>query len=171
MRLIRGVITGLAPTPHMEATVAKPASTESVFPTMDFSKIFESFKVPGLEMDSMMDTQRRNVQALIDAQRATAEAYQSVFRRQVELMQGSVESLTGAMKEMMSQDSPTEAASKQMEFVRKAFETNLANLREIAELTAGAHTEAFKIVQERLNQNLAQAKPGNGSAPPARAAN
>ncbi|NWG47013.1 MAG: phasin family protein [Alphaproteobacteria bacterium] len=145
--------------------------SEPAFPTVDVSKFFESFKIPGLEMNGVMDGQRKTVQAMIEAQRIAAEAYQGVFRRQVELAQEAMEDLTAAMKEVMSQDSPSDAATKHLEFVRKSIESSFANLREIAEMTTGAHTEAFKVMQARIGETAGKAVKEAKEAPAPKAAN
>ena len=131
------------------------AKTDTIFTQMDFTKLFDQFKFPGMEMGSMMESQQRNMQAMIDAQKVAAEAYQSVMKRQVQMIQENMEQVSGAIRELMTQQTPSDAAAKQAEVMRSTLEKTFQDLQEMAEMTTGAHQEAFRIVQERLQENMA----------------
>lgn len=138
-------------------------ASETAFPQVDISKFFEQMKVPGLDMDKLVETQRKTVEAMIEAQQTTSEVYQGVIRRHVEMMQSSMEDMSAALNDVMKQESPSDAAAKQLSFVQKSLESNFANLRELAEMTSGAHSQAFKIMQDRFSESLAALK-ANGKS-------
>ena len=49
-------------------------------------------------------------------------------------------------------ESPQDAAAKQAEFARKAFDVALRNTRDVAELVQKS-TDALKIIQDRMQQS------------------
>ncbi len=49
---------------------------------MDFGKFAEQFKLPGVDSKSLIETQRRNLEAFTKANQVTFEAVQAVVQRQ-----------------------------------------------------------------------------------------
>ena len=68
----------------------KPATNpviEANFPKLvDASKIMAEFKMPGFDMNALMDMQRKNIEAITAINQATFEGMQSFAHRQTELM-------------------------------------------------------------------------------------
>ena len=78
--------------------------------TFDFSKYFKGFdpakmseemtkmlgqyKLPGVDMDSIVASQKKNVEALVAANRTAVEGMQSVMRRQAEILQETMSERT-----------------------------------------------------------------------------
>jgi len=55
-----------------------------------------------------------------------------------------------------------DAGTKRMDMAAHAFETTLANMRELTEMAVKSQTEAFDIIRKRVGENLAAlGAPGN----------
>ena len=52
-----------------------------------FTKMMKDFNLPGLDTDAIVANQRRNVEALTSANRVALEGVQAVVKRQVEIVQ------------------------------------------------------------------------------------
>ena len=72
----------------------------------DFTKIFAEFKIPGFDMQSLVATQRRNIEAVNTANQLAVEGIQAVLRRQTEIMKSMVEESSSVLREMMAQGAP-----------------------------------------------------------------
>ncbi len=65
----------------------------------DFSKMFDSLRMPGMpDMDLMLGAYRRNLEALSAANRVALEGAQQVARRNMEIMQQTMGEMTEAMR-------------------------------------------------------------------------
>ena len=126
-----------------------------MFKTQDMTKMFEGMKLPGFDAQAMMETQKKNVEALVAANQAAAAGYQDFFKKQMaifeETMHGA-QAQIAAMGEGMSPD----AAAKQSELYKVAFEKALANMTELAEAAKKANEEAFAIVSARVKESIAE---------------
>jgi phasin family protein len=49
----------------------------------------------------------------------------------------------------------TDALSKQADIAKQGVEKAVANFRELTQLEMQAHTNAWKVVQERMQENMA----------------
>ena len=151
---------------------------ESVFPefdmkkmmgNFDLSKMMGDFKFPGLDMQALMETQQRNMEAMRVANQSAVENMQSIMKRQGEMLQAAMSEASNAMRSIMQPGgSPEDGARKQGEVVQRCMDVTLSNLREIAELTAKANRDIFEVINGRVVAGLEEvrevtAKAGNGA--------
>lgn len=126
-----------------------------MFKTPDMTKMFEGFKMTGIDMSSVMDSQKKNVDALMAANRAAAAGYQDFFKKQMAIFEETMSVAQGQMGSMGEGVGP-DAAAKQADLYRVAFEKALANMTELAEAAKKANEEAFAIVSARVKESLAE---------------
>lgn len=124
----------------------------------DMMKMFEGAKVPGFDTEAMTEAQKKNVQAFVDANRVAAEGYQSLFKRQVEIMQASIADLTDAMKEANAQPFSTDTVEKRIEGAKAQFEKNVSHFQEMTEAARKANEDAFAIIRARFNEGVQEMK-------------
>lgn len=124
----------------------------------DMTKMFEGASLPGVDTEALTEAQKKNVQAFVDANRVAAEGYQSLFKKQVEVMQASVADLTDAMKEANAQPMSAEGVEKRVEMAKAQFEKGVAAFTEMSESARKANEDAFAIVRARFNEGVAEIK-------------
>jgi len=124
----------------------------------DFTKIFSEFKVPGFDIQSLVATQRRNIEAVSHANQLAIEGVQAVMRRQGEILRQMVEESTSSLKDLMATGAPEAKIAQQTDLVKSAFEKALANLRELTEMVAKSNTEAADVLTKRIGESLTELK-------------
>ncbi|HYG84955.1 MAG TPA: phasin family protein [Azospirillum sp.] len=125
---------------------------------VDFSKVLGDLKVPGVDVDSILSTQRKNIEAVTAANQLAIEGLQAVLRRQAEILRQSLEEAGNAASEVIAAGSPEEKAAKQAELLKTAFEKSLSNIRELAEMVAKSNTEAADVLAKRVSESLDEVK-------------
>jgi phasin family protein len=103
------------------------------FSKFDIQKAFADFKIPGVDMQELLHAQKKNIAALTEANRHAVEGLQALARRQSEILQQAMKSAADAAKATAGAGGPKEAAAKQAELAKAAFEHAVANMREMAE--------------------------------------
>ncbi len=139
------------------------------FPFVDFdiAKMMGDFQFPGVDMTAMLDAQRKNIEALTEANRRAAEGMQALGQRQAEILQQTMAELSETMSGVMAGQTPEVDASKQAELAKEAFDRALGYMRELAEMASKANTEAFEVVNSRLQEQMQELKglmPGPGAS-------
>jgi phasin family protein len=124
----------------------------------DMTKMMKDFKFPAMNMEGAMAMQRKNMEALTTANQLAAEGFQTIARRQAEILKESIEDFTGALKDMMSAGSPENNAAKHADIAKHTFERTLANMRELAELAAKSNAEAFEVINKRMVESIDEMK-------------
>ncbi len=124
----------------------------------EFSKMLKQYNLPGVDMDSLMASQKKNLEALTQANRVALEGMQAVAKRQAEILQETMNEASKAVDVLSKAGSPTEVAAKQAELAKDAFERALANMRELAEMVAKSNEEATSTINARISATLDEIK-------------
>jgi phasin family protein len=128
------------------------------FKDLDVTKIMGEFKFPVVGFDAVVETQRKNIEALTAANQTAFEGVQALFQRQAEVVRSSVEEITKATTDLWSTVSPEEKAAKQADLVKKGYENAIANLREAIEMLAKSNGQAADLINKRVGESLDEIK-------------
>ena len=131
--------------------MAKTDTPKNPFP--DIAKLIEQLKVPGLDVSGVMEAQRKNIEALTQANQAAYEGMQELAKRQMEILQETVNEWQVTMMEAANRESTN--AAQRAELAEKTFGKAFGNMRELAEMAAKAQTQAWAVIQKRFQESLA----------------
>lgn len=141
------------------------APFEMDFSKMDFTKIFSDYRMPGIDFDSLMAAQRKNIEAVTLANRVAMEGMQAVAQRQAEILRQTMEEASKVAQELMVQGSPEDRLAKQTDVAKIAMEKALTNMRELSEMVTKSNNEAFSLINKRVADSLEELKKVMQSAP------
>jgi len=124
----------------------------SVFPGIeDLKKLIEKFQLPSVDIDALIDWQRRDMEALTEANRQASEGLKALVERRNEILRESLAEWQAAVKDATS----AEAITKRAEAAKQGVQKAIANFRELSEMEAQSRSNAWKILQERMQENMA----------------
>ncbi|CCG09827.1 Activator of polymer mobilization [Pararhodospirillum photometricum DSM 122] len=124
----------------------------------DFSKYLGDLKVPGLDMEALVSSQRRNLEALTQVNKTALDGMQAVMKRQAEILRQLVEEASQAAQDIVKAETPQDKLSRQTELTKEAFEKTVSNLRELMEMMAKSNTEVADVLNSRVGQILDEAR-------------
>jgi phasin family protein len=122
----------------------------------DFTKQLAGMKMPGFDTDAVVTAQRKNMDALVEANKAAAAGYQDLFKKQMAIFE---ETMAEAQKQMKGFDATkldADAAKAQGEIAKADFEKALANMQALAESAQKANADAYEIVSARIQESMAE---------------
>lgn len=122
----------------------------------EFSKSFGELKLPGFDINTVLEGQRKNMEALTTANRQAFEGMQAIADRQREILQQAMQEATTVAQDLASAGNPQEAAAKQTVVVQKAMEKAFETMKELAEMTSKTNQEAFDTLNKRFSESLAE---------------
>jgi phasin family protein len=127
----------------LDALTARRGGT----PFFDFTKLMRQFRLPGVDFAALVDHERKNIEALAEANRIAFEGWQRLVRRQAEILQET-------MKKVVADAGQEDAMKKRADLAKEGFEKALANMRELAEMATKSQKEAFEVVRKRIEENV-----------------
>jgi len=138
--------------------LSKPGGSNFPF-NIDLTEMFARMKLPFMpDMEALLTAQRRNLEALAEANKVAIEGAQAVARRNLEIMQQTMAELSQNMQVMMSPEAPHTKVAKQAEMAKDAYQHAVSNLKELGELIQHANTEALQVLEKRFKEALNEVK-------------
>jgi phasin family protein len=119
-----------------------------------FSKFGADLSLPKVDVEQLVEVQRKNIDALGRAAQAASEGAQALAGKQREILETAFRETTQAVRDFKPMGNPTEVVAKQSEFAKKAFEAALQNTRDVAELAKKAVGDPATIIKDRMQENL-----------------
>ncbi|MBR1286366.1 phasin family protein [Bradyrhizobium sp. AUGA SZCCT0177] len=116
----------------------------------DLRKFAEKFQTPGLDIAALIEWQRKDMETLVEANRQAYAGVAALVERRNEILQETLAQWQAAIKDASGADSLT----KQAEAAKLGVEKALANFNELSAMEAQSRNSAWKIVQDRLQENL-----------------
>ena len=135
-------------------------SKPTAFPMFqtDITKMLADFKIPGVDFEPMIAAQKKNIEALNEANNLIVAGVQAVMKRQAEILQASLEQASAVASEIMVPGAPEVKVAKQAEVVQTAFQAALTNMKELADLVTKSNTEAGNVISKRVSESLDEIK-------------
>lgn len=136
----------------METESKKTIGAESgAMPWLDeIKKLVDQLQLPNVDVAALVDWQRKDMEALTEANRQAFEGIKALVERRNEILQETLVQWQAAMSDATGLD----AISKRADAGRKGVEKAVANFRELSEMEVRARSNAWKVVQDRMQENL-----------------
>ena len=135
---------------------------------LDLGKLLGSFRLPTVDVGQLIETNRKNMDALVAAQRSVTDGYTSLAKRQVEIFQNTMEMAQGVIKAKREAKKSGEASSggdgpSSTEMAKMAFNMAIQNMKDLAESASKANGEALALINERMKATLTELKAMRGT--------
>ncbi len=131
-------------------------ASKNPFMSADMAKMFGGYQAP--QMQDVMDSQRKNFEALAAANKTAVEGLQAVFARQAEILKETMDEVNAAVGSLNLDSQPDQAAGQQIDQLKDSLEQTVSNMRELSEMVAKSQNEAFEILNKRLSETLDEFK-------------
>jgi phasin family protein len=123
-------------------------------PNFDPAAAFAPFAGATVDVDALIATQRRNVEALTAANQVAADGVKSFTTRQTEIVRGVFDDYAKAMNALIGVSDPQTGAVKQAELVKASFEKSVDSVRELAEIATETQTKTLDLLNKRVAESL-----------------
>ena len=125
-------------------------------PGFDFAKLVESCQISGVDMMSLIDMEKKSIDALTEVNRSAYESWRNLMARQTEVFQET-------MKAIAAEAGNETVAGRRTEIARQGFEKALANMRQLAETATESQKQTIEIMRRRFEEGMAAMRTRGGS--------
>lgn len=101
----------------------------------------------------LLDSGRKDLQALMQANEKSYKGLQTVVQRQTEMIKSAITEWQSAAKGMPGKDAK-ENLAKLDELGRASFQRAVDDIKELATLAAQSQKDAFEVVRGRIQSNV-----------------
>jgi len=136
----------------------RDSSTVDFNPFRDLTKTFEQFKMPGVDMNLFVDARRKDVEALVAANKIAYEALQALASTQADMLTQAMQGMQASSKGVMTGNTKDADTTKHAEAAQKAWQKMLADMKQLAEMVQKAQVEAMSGLTERAKESIGEMK-------------
>ena len=116
----------------------------------DLGKLVSGLKLPGVDVKAIVESQRKDMEALAEANRQAYEGIKALAKRRNEILQEALAEWQAAMKDATGKDAISKNAERAKQGVKQASD----RFRELAEMESETRRKAWKVLQDRFQENL-----------------
>jgi phasin family protein len=124
----------------------------------EIAKTIEQFNLPGVDVESLVASEKKNLEAVTSANQVAFQGLQAVAKRQAEILQEMMNEASTAVDSLSKAGSPREIVATSTELAHGAFEHALANMKQLAELVTKASEEVTNTINTRILASLDEIK-------------
>jgi phasin family protein len=122
-------------------------------PFADLQTLMTQFSVPGIDLAAVIESRRKDIDALVAANQSALEAAQALARKQTEMLTQAMQDIQQATRDAASGVGLGDPA-KQTAAARKAIEQAIADMKELAELAQRSQRETLAHLTARADEHL-----------------
>ena len=127
-------------------------------PFGDVTKMIEQFKLPGVDMSAIMEARRKDIEALVQANKAAYESMQAMAHKQTEMLTQAMQDIQSAVKEAAASKGGLPDPKKQAELARDAWKKTLADMKDLADMARKSQADAMAGLTQRAAQSIEELK-------------
>lgn len=120
------------------------------FADFDFTKIAGEFKIPTVNVETMVESGRKNFAAFTSASTTAVESMKTIAQRQSDMLRAAMEDFSKHGSEVLAAATVEEKAAKQIDFVKKTYDAAFANTKELADLYTKGQADALSAINARI---------------------
>jgi phasin family protein len=120
----------------------------------DVTKMFADFRFRPFDVEAVWAAQRRNIEALSQANKLAVEGAQALAQRQLELTRQAFEGFSMLLRDLTQPASTEDRIAKNTEYAKQMLEKGISHGREVAALAAKTGTDAAEVLHRRASEGL-----------------
>lgn len=130
--------------------MSKPVDNTNPF--ADLTKMMEQFKVPGFDMNPIIEARRKDMEALVEANQANFAAMQALAGKQGEIMTQAMQGIQDSVKQFAAGKAPDPA--RQAALAQAAYQKALGDMKDLAEMARKSQVDAMAGITARAAQSM-----------------
>ena len=131
--------------------VAAANATNELPSLDDLVKLLERFRLPGVDADALVAWQRKDLDALAEANRQAYAGIKALAERRDEILRDTLVQWQEALKNAIGSD----ALAKQGEAAKRGLQQAIEHVRELAEMETQSRNNAWQVVRDRTQESMA----------------
>jgi phasin family protein len=114
-----------------------------------------AFQNGSFDVGTIVETQRKNIEALTQVNQVAIGGAQKVLSRQIEIARQTLDDCSAMFRDLLQPNAaPQSLVVKQAALAKQTIENGLTSFRELAETATLTNTEALDIIGKRVTETL-----------------
>ena len=124
---------------------------KTMLPFADIGKMLEQYKLPGVDMSSIVESRRKDIEAIAQANQVALKGVASIAEKQAEFVQAVMADVAAKLKSVSEGGASSGTA---MDVAKQSIDKALAALRSVAETTTQSQSATVDLINTRAKASL-----------------
>lgn len=129
-------------------------STNSNSLFAEYMKLIKQFKLPGIDASAVLESRRKDIEALAAANTTALTGMQSLGQKQMAILSATMTRL----QSLVAQQNGTQSKPAAGEATQQALRKALADMQELAETAYRAQADSYAVISKRVAENVEELK-------------
>ena len=139
----------------MESTSTKNTNnTNGMF--SDYTKLIGQFKFPGFDMSALLDSRRKDIEAIAEANTTALAGVQSLARKQSDMLRSTLGELQAFVARVTQPGG--QSLTGVGETVKQTLHKGLVDVQELADTVYRAQSDSVAVVTKRVAEHVEELK-------------
>lgn len=131
----------------------------SSFKANEFFKNFSALsKNNPFDPSKFLEFQRKNMETLSEAQQITADAFQEIVNKQIEIVSQLMEEQSFITNQLLREGTPEDKLTRNAELIKNSYEKAITGAKEISDLVKKTNTKATGLLNKRATASFKEIK-------------
>jgi phasin family protein len=123
-----------------------------------FQKLGRDLKLPVVDIDGIIEANRKNLEAFDSAAKMAAKGAGDMFSRQQAMLEEAARDLVESAKKLSGAKNPLELLGDESDYSREAFERVVKNSGEMASMIQKTGADVGKVLRDRFFEGIEEIK-------------
>ncbi|MBP0588531.1 phasin family protein [Paraburkholderia sp. LEh10] len=129
-------------------------STNSIF--AEYKKLIGQFKLPGVDMSAILESRRKDIEAIAEANTTALAGVQSLAQKQSDILRTTLGELQAFFTRVTQSGGPNAGTSA--EVAKQALHKALVDMQELADTAYRAQSDSVAVVTKRVAEHVEELK-------------
>jgi phasin family protein len=122
----------------------------------EYTKLITQFKLPGVDIAAILESRRKDIEALAEANMTALAGVQQLGQKQVDIVRSTMTELQSLVARLRTPGSESPGATG--EGVQKALQRAFVDMQELADAAYRAQTDSIAVVTKRFAEHVEELK-------------
>ncbi|MCX4162037.1 MULTISPECIES: phasin family protein [Paraburkholderia] len=122
----------------------------------EYKKVITQFKLPGIDVNAVLESRRKDIEAIAEANTTALAGVQSLAQKQSEILRTTLTELQSLVGRVAA--SGVKPSANTGEVVQQALHKALADMQELASTAYRAQSDSFAVVSRRVAEHVEELK-------------
>jgi phasin family protein len=122
----------------------------------EYKKVIGQFKLPGIDVGAILESRRKDIEAIAEANTTALAGVQSLAQKQSEILHTTLTELQSLVSRVSKSEAQPEANTG--EVVQQALQKALVDMQELADTAYRAQADSVAVVTKRVAEHVEELK-------------
>lgn len=122
----------------------------------EYMKVVGQFKLPGVDVTALLESRRKDIEALAEANTTALAGVQSLAQKQAEILRTTMTELQTLVSKLTAQGAAP--AENTGEVVKQALTRALTDMQDLADTAYRAQADSMTVVTKRVAEHVEELK-------------